>query len=277
MLNESCIIYERYACTPGESAMELYLCPQWAGHFLCNSDFYIERQGYASVLLLYTVKGEGELFYKGQTEALHKGSLAVIDCTEAHSYRPYKEGWEFLFVHFTGNNAQKMCRHIHSLSGAVFNKKDEYEPRISEIISLCKEKTAAYEATVSKELINLLYDTIIGIHKDESNRIQVICKYIVRNHERKLSTTHLAEMACMSRSRFSVLFKKTVGNSPHDYLLCTRINEAKKLLVTTELSVDEIAEKVGFGDVGTFIRAFSRKERITPLKYRRNIAGASDF
>ena len=270
MLNESCEIYERYACTPGEVAQELYFCPQWMGRFLCKEDFFIERSDYKSILLRFTVKGKGELNYKGQKYALEKGSLALINCTEHHSYHPIGNGWEFMFLHFTGNNSQKMCEHIQSFGDAVFYEKHILQEKLSDIIKSCKEKTAAYEATVSREINDILYSIIIEIHKKEKDKMQSVCDYITEHYAESLSTKRLSEIALMSRCAFSVQFKRTFGTSPHDYLLCTRINEAKRLLVSTDLSVEEIGENTGFGDMGTFIRAFKRKEGVTPLQYRKN-------
>ena len=55
----------------------------------------------------------------------------------------------------------------------------------------------------------------------------------------------------------------------HEYLNCRRLDRAKELLCQGNMTVSAIGEKVGFGDTGTFIRVFRRKEKMTPLQYRK--------
>mgnify|MGYP003311799693 CR=1 FL=1 len=59
MLNESCEVYEKYANTPSQIASEIYFYAEWAGYFVCNPDFFIERKNNSSILILYTVSGCG--------------------------------------------------------------------------------------------------------------------------------------------------------------------------------------------------------------------------
>ena len=55
-------------------------------------------------------------------------------------------------------------------------------------------------------------------------------------------------------------------------VIADHLTEAKKLLVSTELSVREIAERVGYINVNNFVRLFGERERITPLQYRKQFA-----
>ena len=74
-----------------------------------------------------------------------------------------------------------------------------------------------------------------------------------------------------SRCYFSTLFKKYTGTTLHDYLLCYRLDKAKLMLAQNQYTINEIAEKTGFNDTGTFIRAFKKKEKVTPLQYKKLI------
>jgi two-component system response regulator YesN len=96
-----------------------------------------------------------------------------------------------------------------------------------------------------------------------------VCQYIRGNHARELTTAFLAEKFRFSRSYFSLQFKKYTGTTLHDYLLVCRLYQAKQLLSEGTLSVSQIGVRVGFQDTGTFIRAFRRKEKCTPLQYRK--------
>lgn len=68
------------------------------------------------------------------------------------------------------------------------------------------------------------------------------------------------------------LIKEATGCTLAEYLENIRVNRAQELLLTTQLSNAEIAEKVGFGHVNTFYRVFSKRKGISPAKYRKNSA-----
>ena len=121
MLNEKCHHYERYENTPSDIAEKIFFYPQWAGRFDCKDDFRIERCGFKSFLLLYTLRGCGRLNYRGESVFLRKGSVALVNCLDEHIYFPCGE-WEFMFLHFDGANACDFCEHICSLfSSFVFS------------------------------------------------------------------------------------------------------------------------------------------------------------
>jgi len=63
-------------------------------------------------------------------------------------------------------------------------------------------------------------------------------------------------------------FKNALGKTPLDYLQEIRINTAKDLLKTSNLSISEIADKVGYQDTGYFTTLFKKKLATTPNAYR---------
>ena len=54
-----------------------------------------------------------------------------------------------------------------------------------------------------------------------------------------------------------------------DFILTERIHLAKKLLTSSDNSLTEISEKVGFNDYSYFIRIFKKRTGLSPLKYRK--------
>lgn len=273
MLYESCRLYERYASTPSETAQKLYYYPKWAGHFVCNNDFYIKREGQRDILLIYTLNGAGKLRYRGLEYILTENSAALIDCMDLHIYFPKKNsGWDFYFIHFAGEKSEEFCEHIYSLNGGapvIYSVKiREY---VEECINACKNKNSEFEALVSKKISDMLYLMILYLRKAKKDRLEAVCEFISENCKDDLTTEKIAKEFNFSRCYFSTLFKKHTGTSIHDYLICCRLDKAKELMTEKSLSVEEIAERVGFKDTGTFIRAFKRKEKITPLQYIKKI------
>lgn len=80
----------------------------------------------------------------------------------------------------------------------------------------------------------------------------------------------MAKIAALSRSAFFERFARMVGVAPMDYLLAWRMEIAKDLLRANELTVSEIAERVGYGSTSTFSVAFSRHVGQPPSQYARS-------
>ncbi|SIQ07848.1 Helix-turn-helix domain-containing protein [Rhizobium sp. RU33A] len=79
----------------------------------------------------------------------------------------------------------------------------------------------------------------------------------------------LAHHAAMSRSAFFDRFLQTVGMRPMEYLTTWRMTLAKDLLQRQNLSLDAVAEKVGYGSASTFSTAFSRHAGVPPGRFAR--------
>lgn len=100
IFQESCHKRVNLQHIPSETAERLYYYVLWTGHFLCKPDFHIRRSNYDTYLLLYTVSGEGTLFYEGKQYTLGRNSLMLIDCEKTQEYFPNGDGWEFKYIHF---------------------------------------------------------------------------------------------------------------------------------------------------------------------------------
>jgi len=86
----------------------------------------------------------------------------------------------------------------------------------------------------------------------------------------------LARAAHVSPRHFSRSFRRTFGETPHQYLLTRRLERARHLLRTTDLQVGEVCLAVGFTSVGSFTSTFRRRVGVAPTAYRREHAGPSD-
>jgi transcriptional regulator GlxA family with amidase domain len=83
-----------------------------------------------------------------------------------------------------------------------------------------------------------------------------------------LSVTALAERCFMSPRNFARVFAREVGLTPAAYVESIRVERARMLLEGTELQVEEIAARCGFGTVETLRRSFARRLRVSPSAYR---------
>jgi transcriptional regulator GlxA family with amidase domain len=86
---------------------------------------------------------------------------------------------------------------------------------------------------------------------------------------RAWTVDELARSAALSRTTFFDRFTRAVGVPPMEYLLAWRMALAKDLLRQNELSLAEVAERVGYGSASTFSTAFSRYVGQPPSHFAR--------
>lgn len=102
-----------------------------------------------------------------------------------------------------------------------------------------------------------------------SKPIQNVLNYIDFNYVEPLSLDTLSTLADINPSYLSAQFKKEVGTTVVEYINQSRIVHAQKLLVTTNLPINKIAEMVGIMDENYFARLFKRQTEKSATEYRR--------
>ena len=127
------------------------------------------------------------------------------------------------------------------------------------IVSALNMMTMCAEYLYSNEIIK----NHIGIIEEK------LRKYVSNNLASDLSTESVCAKFYISRSKLYRISVNIFGIGFSDYVRDQRINEAKKLLKKTELSIAEITERVGISDPNYFIRIFKRHVGTTPLQYRK--------
>ncbi|MBC8178048.1 MAG: helix-turn-helix domain-containing protein [Desulfobacteraceae bacterium] len=89
------------------------------------------------------------------------------------------------------------------------------------------------------------------------------------NFDRSYPYEELARRFGMSRRTFERRFKAATGDTPLIYLQRVRVEAAKKILETEELSFDEIVYRVGYEDTGAFRKVFLKQTGLLPREYKR--------
>lgn len=88
------------------------------------------------------------------------------------------------------------------------------------------------------------------------------------NLSEQLTVDDMARTAMFSKFHFSRVFRQATGISPGRFLSALRLQEAKRLLISTSLSVADISNRVGYTSVGTFSSRFKSSVGIAPTTYR---------
>ena len=106
--------------------------------------------------------------------------------------------------------------------------------------------------------------------QQEERTITGLTRYLQEHLAEEISLSLLAEEFHLSSQYISQLFKSEIGVGFLAYLTNIRMEQAKKLLLTTPLSIADVAERSGYGDYRVFTKVFRKSEGITPSQYRRD-------
>lgn len=121
-------------------------------------------------------------------------------------------------------------------------------------------KIALFQRQWEKETVDL----------QEGRTIHSIIRYLQEHMAEDVSLTVLAEQFHLSGQYISQLFKNEIGVNFLAYLTNIRMEKAKKLLLSTSMSIGEISEQLGYGDYRVFTKVLKKSEGITPSQYRRD-------
>ena len=103
--------------------------------------------------------------------------------------------------------------------------------------------------------------------------IEEAAKYIYDHYQNPITLEEMAELSHMSPAYFSRKFKAVTGFGYKEYLTNIRIREASRLLLNSDCSVIEIADRCGFGDGNYFGDAFREAKGVSPRAFRKMQGG----
>lgn len=107
------------------------------------------------------------------------------------------------------------------------------------------------------------------VEQQIDRRVQIVADYVVLHPKEKYTPEIMANMAELSKQRFSSLFKANMGKTPMQYVKEIRLTTAARALLVSNDNINDIAYEVGYGDTNYFIREFKTAFGFTPNKYRK--------
>ena len=152
-------------------------------------------------------------------------------------------------------------------------------------LALIEEDFGAKVAlTVAREMVVYLkrsggqeqYSEPLQFQTNSSDRFAELVSWMTNNPTAQMSVESLARRASLSPRQFFRRFKEHFGSSPAMFVETLRLNEARRRLSVGESSIENLAESVGFNGADSFRRAFERRFRVTPSKYRRSFGLPSE-
>lgn len=229
--------------------------------------------------LIYVIKGDG-IFQSAHCSPVKvtAGNIIMLFPGEWHTYQPDKKsGWVVYWAGFNGVNIDRL------LGYSFFSKK---QPVLDigfneHLIELYRHgiDVANYQRTAFQQMLAGIVQSLLGavfyIDKNNSFRdkdvVEKIDKARVLIRENVATDQPLEDIAGqlnMSYSWFRRLFKQYTGFAPAQYQLEIKIQKAKELLASTNMSIKEIAYELNFENASYFITFFKSKIKLSPKAYR---------
>lgn len=243
--------------------------------------------------IFFTISGHAEIFIENQHYELIPNSLFY--CRAGSIYNIHSTGAELISLNF--DLTQQRNDHIapYSRISVQENKSiptiafdnvndsefinshlfitgaNEYAEPLKKILEEYSTQKIYYRensSAILKSILTTLHRQSIESSFHSTNAVSKVIDYIKDNYNKPINNEMLAEMTGYHEYHLNRLFLKHTGISLHKYVLNIRINEAKKLLLNTNLSLAIIAEKIGFNSNTYFSSYFKQIVGISPLEFR---------
>lgn len=175
-------------------------------------------------------------------------------------------------LYISGNDVRDYYKAFVLNHSVVFHSDCEYMSRLERVLNHYQNIRVERDLLVHSSLTDLLgwllenHDDIRGGMKEV---IRDVIQYIHMHSNEKISMDKLAEVGNISKYHLSREFKAYTGLSPIEYVIETRLENAKFLLRNSELPIDIIAQYSGIGTVQYMARLFRQKYDTTPNQYRK--------
>ena len=257
-----------------------------------HPDYVMPLHWHPEFELIRILKGSLLLNVADKELQLHAGYFVLIPSNLPHQAKPEMCEYECIVFDATYllSKNDSISQTINQLMEHIIVPQYVYPPELTEIHAAAwilfdsfAAKAKGYELLVTGALY-MIFGAIMNQHlyrysseKSEysfrkSIRLQQAMNYMEESFREPLSLEDIAGSIGMSPQSFCRFFREMAHCSPIDYLNSYRIERACYQLLTTNLSVTQIALENGFNDLSYFIKTFKKYKGTTPKKYMKTIA-----
>ena len=269
-----------------------------AGQFLCNEEWTHSERIINSYEIIMGVEGELFLQQDNTQYEIRKGNMILLLPGVTHrGYRPSPAGTSFFWMHFLLKDVSIM-EDEGAVSAAIWHmariagKQDDGEcilPLYAPLLPdnkldilfhqllhvsstpyythlLTNYFTTALLIQLCQNYLHFSDELLLEVHPNRT--FENVLEYVRMHCCQKLSVSELADRFSYNANYFSRMFKLRTGTSFTTYVNTLRINSAKTLLYSTNLTIKEIAWQTGFEDEKYFMKVFRGYEGLSPTQYR---------
>lgn len=258
------------------------LVPTDAGYYpRAEGHTCVRKNGCPECIFIYCAEGGGWCEIAGRRHEVARHQLLVIPAGTPHIYGASRDKpWTIHWFHAAGSNLPcylerlgvSTAQPVVSLGGdpQLFSLFEDLLEGLQHGFTLTHLIYAAHSLA---HLMGLILRHKEEYWPGESSGRERIDKSIdfMKSHLReRLTVAHLATIANLSRSHFTTLFRRVTGYAPLNYLNHLRMQRAVELLSSTNWSIKQISDHLGFSDQFYFSRAFAKMHNHSPSEHRRH-------
>lgn len=255
------------------------------------SDAFKPLHYHSSLEIGLCVAGKGLFLFGDKQYAAAPGDIFIVNNRELHIARSDADNpSEYIFINF---DPRMLLEEEEALLLPFSYQSELFDNRIAAGTALAEpigalvtkiwhelsEKQAGYQSMAKSALLDLcvllLRHYATGFSEREwskinesFSRMRPVLDYLEQNYRDPIELSDVAKVLKVSPSRASRIFQELMGVSYKDYLLQMRINEAKRLLISTQDNVADICFESGFQSLASFYRQFGQESGTSPLAYR---------
>jgi AraC family transcriptional regulator len=275
ILNEKGILHKDgiYIHTPTGFAVNNLFYIRLAAMYTCDAPYRVERKKLNAFLLFYILEGELHFEYRGEKFTAPHGSVVLIDAKDPHVYYARSQV-RFYWFHFNGNAAQAYFDRLHETKKPSAIDAPNLEEEFARIHNSMKEDIAdddRISVRIHRILAGLCSPETSG--RRYSDPVMKARLFMDTHYREKLSVREIAAHVSLSLYYFSKLFREETEVTPYNYLTGVRLKNAMRMLIETDLTIEQIADICAFCSSANFIRCFRLHTGMTPSQFRKGIAG----
>lgn len=239
--------------------------------------YYVERFQTDAYMINYTQKGEGRFIYDGRSYTLKAGTLLFAYLGIHNILFPLTDDFEYYCFHMNGAQIKNIYNHATENGTKITLQYpgETIPPLFEKLKTMLILPIDFFE--ISNELGALLTNTLrhaVGKTKPMSPLAHEVYKLVLNNNT---SVKDISQKLNYNPVYLEKLFKKETGESIRSMIIKHKLEQAQNLLLTSTLSVNDIARQLGYSDTVGLIHLFRHHLDCTPLEFRKQKRSSSYF
>ena len=269
-------VFGRTISSSNRAAQEAFYVNNCGYYEAPQRDIHVRRlQGRRDYQLLCVAGGIMCVVHPGGEEELHRGGMFLYGPGVPQEYRFYaREDGEYLWIHFSGQGVPELLKQcgLETERSYLDVPCGIIGESIRSIVHELQAKRSCYEISCVGMLMTLLAQVSRrreGREGETVEKMRQIRVQMEREFSRPWRMEKCAATCGLSVSHFIRAFQAENGITPKAYLARVRINNARELLLHTDMKVGEVGKLCGYGDPLYFSRMFRKAMGVSPSEYRR--------
>lgn len=258
------------------------------------NNFLIDWHYHRELELLLVSSGTMEVYVGEESYKLQTGDVVMIGANQLHRDRSLGEALDYIVLQFDleeffDHSTMPYIRYF-SETGTPVNQanyifqentsvKNDIANCMREILEEVSQKQTGYELAVNlliKKIMLLLLRNdsrkVLAEQEDfDRTRLKPVLTFIEQHLQERIQVEEVCKLANMSYYYFVKYFKKSIGLSFTEYVNYRKIKWAERILLTKDLSISEVGDRIGMPNMAHFYKMFKKYNHCSPKEFQKRM------